>query len=173
MGDTDGGDDELIHAVVRQVVTVAASTSALATDLLKELDLTEPLANVLWRLDPHTAAPSMRSLAAMLNCDPSTVTFLTDRLEQRGLIQRRPAPTDRRQKVISLTSSGVEARTRIERALTTASPLARLSLDERRQLHALLLKAGADPDQFTCQPTASPGAVTQEAGPAEQVRPAS
>ncbi|MBL7498789.1 MarR family transcriptional regulator [Frankia sp. CNm7] len=154
MGDTDGSTDEsLIHAVVKQVVTLAAATSALAADLLKELDLTEPLANALWRLDPDGAAPSMRTLAATLNCDPSTVTFLTDRLEQRGLIQRQPAPTDRRQKVIRLTRRGVEVRTRLVQTLTASSPLAQLSPDDQQHLYALLAKAGADPSQFTCQPT--------------------
>ncbi|MBL7491878.1 MarR family transcriptional regulator [Frankia sp. AgB1.9] len=166
MGDADEVSDEsLIHAVVRQVVTLAAATSALAGDLLKELDLTEPLANALWRLDPEAAAPSMRALAAALNCDPSTVTFLTDRLEQRGLIQRRPAPTDRRQKVISLTPRGVEFRTRIVQTLTASSPLAQLSRHDRQQLYTLLMKAGADPSQFTCQPTAPPGTPRQSAEP--------
>ncbi len=174
MADTDGSSDEsLTHAVVRQVVILAAATSALAADLLKELDLTEPLANVLWRLDPDAAAPSMRTLAVALHCDPSTVTFLTDRLEQRGLIQRRSAPRDRRQKVVSLTPRGVEVRARIVRTLTTGTPLAQLSPDDRQQLRTLLIKAGADPSQFTCQPTAPSATPTEQARPAGQGSPTS
>ncbi|MCM3922689.1 MarR family transcriptional regulator [Frankia sp. AiPs1] len=156
MGDADGySDDSLIHAVVKQVVTLAAVTGDLAADLVKELDLTEALAGALWRLDPDGPPPSMRALAATLNCDPSTVTFLTDRLEQRGLIQRRPAPTDRRQKIISLTRRGVEVRARLVQAFTAGSPLARLSPDDQQHLYALLAKAGADPNQFTCRAAAS------------------
>ncbi|MCM3883188.1 MarR family transcriptional regulator [Frankia sp. R82] len=149
-------DDALTHAVVKQVIILAGAIGALAADLLKDLDLTEPLANALWRLDPDAPAPSMRTLAATLNCDPSTVTFLTDRLEQRGLIRRQPVPTNRRQKVISLTPSGIEARSRLVHALTADSPFTRLSPDDRQHLHTLLAKAGADPSSFTCQaPTAT------------------
>ncbi|WP_261567892.1 MarR family winged helix-turn-helix transcriptional regulator [Frankia gtarii] len=151
---TDPAYDALTHSLVKQVVILAGTIGALGADLLKELDLTEPLANTLWRLDPDAPAPSMRTLAATLNCDPSTVTFLTDRLEQRGLIRRQPVPTNRRQKVISLTDRGVEARNRLVQTLTTDSPFARLSPDDRHHLHALLARAGADPSQFTCQATA-------------------
>ncbi|MBL7486983.1 MarR family transcriptional regulator [Frankia sp. AgB1.9] len=156
--------DALTHAVVKQVILLAGTISTLGADLLKELDLTEPLANALWRLDPDAPAPSMRMLAATLNCDPSTVTFLTDRLEQRGLIQRRPVPTNRRQKVISLTDRGVEARGRLIQALTAGSPFARLSTEDRHQLHVLLGRAGADPSRFTCQPSTPTGAGGNEAG---------
>lgn len=167
----DPADDALTHAVVKQVILLAGMISALATDLLKELDLTESLANTLWRLDPDAPAPSMRTLAATLNCDPSTVTFLTDRLEQRGLIRRQPVPTNRRQKVVTLTDRGVEARGRLVQALTAGSPFARLSPDDRRHLHTLLAKAGADPNQFTCQPTDPPTTVTDPAKARPQPSP--
>jgi DNA-binding MarR family transcriptional regulator len=37
----------------------------------------------------------MRDLAGRLQCDPSNVTRLADRLEERGLIERHPdRPTD-------------------------------------------------------------------------------
>ncbi|CAO5149861.1 MarR family transcriptional regulator [Frankia sp. AiPs1] len=154
----DGTDGSLVHAVIKQVVTLAAATNALTVDLLREVDLTEPLANVLWRLDPEGPAPSMRSLAATLGCDPSTLTFLTDRLEQRGLVERRPSPADRRQKVIGLTPRGTQVRTRLIQTLTANSPLARLSPDDQRHLRTLLARAGADPDQFTC-PSPTPPAI--------------
>ncbi len=154
---TGSAEDEVTHAVVKQVVLLAGMISAIAADLLTELDLTEPLANVLWRLDPDASPPSMGMLAAALSCDPSTVTFLTDRLEQRGLIQRRPVPSNRRQKVISLTPQGVQARARIVRTLTAGSPFAQLSPAERHHLHVLLARAGADPSTFTCQSPAPAG----------------
>jgi DNA-binding MarR family transcriptional regulator len=92
----------------------------------------------------------MRALAATMNCDPSTISFITDRLEQRGLIQRQVDPADRRVKVITLTPQGVAARTRFVQSLAMGSSLARLSPDEQRHLHGLLAKAGADPAKFTC-----------------------
>jgi DNA-binding MarR family transcriptional regulator len=155
-------DEPLIHSVIKQVFTLAAATSAITVDLLKELDLTEPLANALWRLDPDGAPPSMRTLATTLNCDPSTVTFLTDRLEQRGLIRRQPTPTDRRQRVIVLTPDGVAVRARLIQTLTTRSPLAALSPADQRHLTTLLARAGADPAHFTCR--AAPPPPTSENG---------
>jgi DNA-binding MarR family transcriptional regulator len=151
---TPGSTGEpLIHALVMQVFTLATQTSTVVAALLSELDLTEALATALWRLDPDGAPPSMRALAATLGCDPSTVTFLVDRLEQRGLIQRQVATTDRRLKVIMLTSRGTRARARLVQALTASSPLASLSAAEQQQLYQLLVKAGADPAQFTCRAT--------------------
>lgn len=38
--------------------------------------------------------------------DRSTIGSVLDRLENRGLIERRPSPTDRRQKLIFLTDIG-------------------------------------------------------------------
>lgn len=164
MSDADGDNDgSLVHAIIKQTITLAAETSALTVALLKQLDLTEPLANVLWRLDPDGTAPSMSALAAALHCDPSTVTFLTDRLERRGLVQRHQAPTDRRQKIVSLTDRGAEVRRQLVHTVTTHSPLAQLSVAQQQDLSALLAKAGADPEQFVCRPV-DPAAATGRGG---------
>src|SRR3954447_20568681 len=37
----------------------------------------------------------MRKLAQKLKCEPSNVTGIVDRLETRGLVERRPDPPDR------------------------------------------------------------------------------
>ncbi|MFJ8018345.1 MarR family winged helix-turn-helix transcriptional regulator [Streptomyces sp. NPDC096339] len=138
----DGGDEPLSHAIFKQIYALAAQTSAAFAELLAESDLTEALANVLWHLDPGVPPPSMRALATTLGCDPSTVTFLTDRLEERGLTRRQTSPSDRRIKVITLTPQGVRARARLVRAVDTRSPLARLSREEQERLHELLAKTG-------------------------------
>ena len=49
---------------------------------------------------------AMRALSDNFMCDASTVTGLVDRLEARKLITRSNHPTDRRVKLISLTSQG-------------------------------------------------------------------
>ena len=139
----DERDEPLSHAIFKQIYALAAQTSAAFAELLGELDLTEALANVVWHLDPGVPPPSMRALASTLGCDPSTVTFLTDRLEERGLTRRQASATDRRIKVITLTSQGVRARARLVHAVDTRSPLARLSGEEQEHLHQLLAKTGA------------------------------
>lgn len=158
LGDVDvamgSADDPLIQDLLKQIVTLAEEASTVVGELMKELDLTEVLATALWRLDPEEAPPSMRALAATLNCDPSTITFITDRLQQRGLIQRMVSPADRRFKVIALTPQGVQVRTRFVQALAAGTSLTRLPADEQQQLRALLAKAGADPARFTCRASA-------------------
>lgn len=55
----------------------------------------------------HKATPA--ELARFLGIDGAAVTRHLDRMEQRGLIRRRPGATDRRSVAISLTPEGVLA----------------------------------------------------------------
>src|SRR4051795_5636444 len=48
----------------------------------------------------------MRKLARKLRCEPSNVTGIVDRLESRGLVERRPDPADRRVKLAACTDEG-------------------------------------------------------------------
>jgi DNA-binding MarR family transcriptional regulator len=50
--------------------------------------------------------PTMQELARRLGLDKSSVTGLVARAEKRGLVQRTPAPDDRRAVHVSLTASG-------------------------------------------------------------------
>ena len=60
-------------------------------------------------LEPDREVP-MSSLAGKLFCDTSNVTGIVDRLEARGLIERRPADYDRRVKLLGLTAEGERVR---------------------------------------------------------------
>ncbi len=136
----DTSDEPLIYALVDLTLGLADRTQALIADVLAELDLTQALADALWHLDPAAPLPSLRALAARMRCDPSTVTFLADRLEVRHFATRRVDPTNRRVKTLRLTPRGRRARRRLVDAMATRSPLAQLSLDEQRQLYELLLR---------------------------------
>lgn len=59
----------------------------------------------LIQLDPDHAI-SQKELAERLQCNPSTVVDPTDRLEERGLVARRPHATDRRINVLTVTARG-------------------------------------------------------------------
>ena len=48
----------------------------------------------------------MGELAEHLYCDASNVTGIVDRLEGRGLVERKPDPNDRRVKRLVLTPQG-------------------------------------------------------------------
>jgi DNA-binding MarR family transcriptional regulator len=52
----------------------------------------------------------MRSLAEEWGCDASNATWIVDRLEKRGLVERRAKPGDRRAKLVVLSGAGVKAR---------------------------------------------------------------
>jgi DNA-binding MarR family transcriptional regulator len=92
-------------------------------------------------LDPDTPAP-MGDLAHALSCDNSNVTGIIDRLEERGLVQRRPATHDRRVKMLVVTPAGRELRRRIKaRMEEPPEPLLRLDEGEQRALRDLLRKA--------------------------------
>jgi len=72
----------------------------------------------------------MRSLADEWRCDASTVTWIVDRLEARGLAERRPHPSDRRSRLVVLTPAGKKLWSQIERAMYRP-PKGLLELSER------------------------------------------
>lgn len=51
---------------------------------------------------------AMSELAICLGCDASNVTAIVDRLEARGLVERRSAGHDRRVKALVMTPAGTE-----------------------------------------------------------------
>src|SRR5438552_9042134 len=100
----------------------------------------------LFKLEPGEGI-SMRDLADQWGFDASYVTSLADALEERGLVERRPHPTDRRVKMLVLTDKGVEARARAQELVQEPPPsFAALTGAERRQLRDLVRKlTAADP----------------------------
>jgi DNA-binding MarR family transcriptional regulator len=84
----------------------------------------------------------MSSIANTLRCDRSAVTWITDRLEERGYVERRSNPSDRRVKLLALTEEGRRVREEIRARLSTPpEALSRLSAAEQRTLRDLLRKA--------------------------------
>ena len=130
----------LLDQLVEQAYTFSAAIGRWSATILAELELTEALGDVLWQLGAVGEAVPMRDLADRLQCDPSNVTFLADRLEERGLIERRPDLSDRRVKLLALTTAGLAVRTRIVQSAATRSPLARLSPADQQRLCRLLDK---------------------------------
>jgi DNA-binding MarR family transcriptional regulator len=106
-----------------------------------ELDLHPAQAGALTQMEPDTPVP-MNELATLLHCDNSNVTGIIDRLEARGLVERRPYQQDRRVKHIALTPLGVEQRARV-RAHMAEAPAAfeRLGAADQRVLRDILRRA--------------------------------
>ena len=102
------------------------------------VDLSPAQWHVLHLIEPDEPLP-MGRLAETLSCDASNVTGLVDRLEARGLVQRRPSVDDRRVKVLQLTREGSRLRAHLLKRMTGRSlPLSRLSVDQQRTLVTIL-----------------------------------
>ncbi|MER7741152.1 MarR family transcriptional regulator [Streptomyces sp. NPDC096538] len=81
----------------------------------------------------------MRRLAQRLKCEPSNVTGIVDRLETRGLVERRPDPADRRVKLAAATAEGRRVARSLQESLRFArEPLAGVSEHERVALRDAL-----------------------------------
>lgn len=102
-----------------------------------ELHLTEPLANAM-SVIPRKGV-TMRVMADLLHCDPANVTGLIDRLEKRGLVERRLDTQDRRIRRVFLTAAGRRIRDRVEERFTVPPPPIRaLSNCDQRTLREIL-----------------------------------
>ncbi|HKB10103.1 MAG TPA: MarR family transcriptional regulator [Vicinamibacterales bacterium] len=105
-----------------------------------EVGLSPVQCHALHLIEPGRPMP-MRRLADALACDASNVTGLVDRLEARGVVQRRPSEEDRRVKVVDLTPDGARLRSDLLRRMTRRPhPLSRLSAREHRALVRILEK---------------------------------
>jgi DNA-binding MarR family transcriptional regulator len=80
--------------------------------LMDEIGLTPAHFRALSILDPDEPRP-MRAMASTLCCDASMATWLVDRLEERGLVERRTPPSDRRVKTVVLTPLGITTRDKL------------------------------------------------------------
>jgi len=121
---------ELFHASRRRFLAVAS-----------EFELSPPQVRALGVLDPDQPVP-MSELAEALHCDNSNVTGIVDRLEDRGLVERRSATHDRRVKMLAVTPRGAEIRERLaERLEQPPAPLANLSPEDQRTLRDIMRRA--------------------------------
>jgi DNA-binding MarR family transcriptional regulator len=94
-----------------------------------ELDLGVGKSELLIRL--ARAPLTLREVAQAAEVDPSAATVAVDRLEQRGLVERRAHPDDKRRRLVHLTEAGRQAATTAQRILTEPPPaLAALAADD-------------------------------------------
>ena len=130
------------------IAFLVAQLGAYAADRFGEgaaaLDFTRPQAGLL-RLISREPGQSQQAVARRLGTPPSRLVALVDGLEQRGLIERRRNPGDRRNYALHLTAAGEQAMTdlsqvSLEHEQAIAAPL---TPAERAQLSSLLGKLAA------------------------------
>jgi DNA-binding MarR family transcriptional regulator len=90
---------------------------------------------------------SMRELAALLGLDPPNLTPVIDDLEEAGLVERQPHPTDRRAKVVVATAAGAELAQRAQAILDRPpAGLSGLTTDDLETLVRTLSQIQWDPE---------------------------
>jgi DNA-binding MarR family transcriptional regulator len=108
----------------------------------------EPRHFLLLRFVAREEGHSQQALGEALGIPASRMVALVDHLEQHGLLERRPNPSDRRARALYVTREGrrllgeaMRVAMQHEQSLGTT-----LSAGERRQLVALLQKMAAEMD---------------------------
>ncbi len=130
--------DHVTVLLLRQWYEVSRSVDRSLAQALGRLGLTESAGAALWALAPGTPPPTMRDLARTLDCDPSNASLVSAKLEQDGLVERRPHPTDGRARVLVLTELGRELHARLVADVAALTPLRHLDAAQQRQLSDLL-----------------------------------
>ncbi|GGX01475.1 MarR family transcriptional regulator [Streptomyces chryseus] len=129
--------DPLTLEVVELIGEVVSRYHAEYDEAAAQHALTGAQARVLGLLSVE--ATPMRRIARRLKCEPSNITGIVDRLEARGLVERRPDPADRRVKLAAATEEGRRTAAKLRASLDFArEPLGELSEDERTALRDLL-----------------------------------
>lgn len=124
-----------------------AALEAVAREHAAEHDLSPAEFGVLEALE-HGGPMRLCDLRARLLVSSGGMTFLVDRLEERGLVERRPDPDDRRARLVHLTGEGTALIRSIfpEHARRIDRVLAGLDREGRREAIRLLkaVRAGAE-----------------------------
>jgi DNA-binding MarR family transcriptional regulator len=99
---------------------------------------------------------TLRQIAQAVEVDPSAATVGVDRLERRGLVQRRAHPDDNRRKLVHLTEAGRKAAATAQRILSAPPPaFAELSDADLAALTRIFATLNAAPTAQTASESAS------------------
>jgi DNA-binding MarR family transcriptional regulator len=111
------------------------------SERIAELGLTTRMWGALNVLDAE-GATTQQFLGKCTGIDPSSMVATIDDLESRGLVERRPHPSDRRAHALHITEQGREVLARGRRLARGAQEhlLSPLDAAERKTLHDLLLR---------------------------------
>jgi DNA-binding MarR family transcriptional regulator len=131
-----------IAAIEHELVTLARVLEAVQRRRAYPLERAE---FIILRQLAEAGPQSVGALARALLLDDSTMTRQVAALEQKGLAERRPDPTDRRAGLIAVTPPGEKAmrEMRILRAARISRYVAGWTDAERRMLGTLLARLNA------------------------------
>jgi DNA-binding MarR family transcriptional regulator len=146
-GNSSGASSRLAESSISNDVgyllaKLHAAGSVLNNAALAEFGLKERSYSIL-ALACGDLGPTQRELAEFLSLDPSQIVALIDELEQRGLVERKPGVSDRRQKLVAATAEGRKVHAAAQRAARAAEArhLSMLTAREVASLRSILGKA--------------------------------
>ena len=137
-GPDQAGPDETLADAFRSVSRQLRETSR---ETLAPWDINPSQFRALRVLSYH-GAMRLSDLSGRLHIAPRSATEVTDALESRGLVERRPDPTDRRATLVALTGHGHDIVNAIRAARGTEAErfFGRLSHADRAHLARILRK---------------------------------
>jgi DNA-binding MarR family transcriptional regulator len=129
----------------RAFVTLLQSQKSWLNERIAAYDVTPHLFSGLQVLADNPDI-TMRNFAEYMFCDASNATGIVDRLEKRGLVERRTSDADRRVKVVRITPAGLRLFRRIDEMLGAEAPpaIAKLSAADQRTLREIVERALAN-----------------------------
>jgi DNA-binding MarR family transcriptional regulator len=139
MAATDSQNDALVKEIVGAIRRLIRAVSIDSVKMSRQYSLTAPQSGVLRSL-ARTGPVSSAALSRELCVTPSNITGIIDRLEKKGLVQRRRNQGDRRVTLIQLTEYGQQLSGGLPDPIEIRliSGLAELSPKEVKKLDAAL-----------------------------------
>jgi len=109
--------------------------------LAEEYDLSLPQLYTLAFMEPENPL-QMNEIAAILQCDPSNVTGIIDRMFAGKYIDRQEKPNDRRARLVALTPEGIKLRDEVTSRIAENQPkiFDNLNDEQKLELTGLLKK---------------------------------
>jgi DNA-binding MarR family transcriptional regulator len=146
----EGGCEEL-NSIVAALAILSARYAAELQAAAQEHELSPQMAVALLRLG-SVGSMRMSEFARIISCDAGNLSGTIDRLEEAGLAVRAACVSDKRVRIVRVTSEGRRVATKLGRKLDSTRVIAalrHLGEDERRTLRGMLeqLRAASDPQR--------------------------
>lgn len=119
--DLDAPFGDLVHETMLNIVHTANQFAIAGLPLFRRFDLTEAQFNLLFALKFKQRALTQSELGKRLVVTRASVTSLIDKLEEKGLVERRSVPNNRRIYHVELTPAG-------QRLIDEVEPLYRVEV---------------------------------------------
>ena len=103
---TEDASARWMPAFLALIRTHARMWDQVESDVRRISGLTMPRYDVLMQLDTHGGRLGLTELAKTIVLSPSGLSKLLDRMEEAGLIERRPDPADARSTFAMITAHG-------------------------------------------------------------------